>query len=183
MQAWAYALRLHHQPGRPSRTARTTFIPTCPRPIRSASMTSPCAKTAEISFYDGGGRKDGCGITPHPHRGGRRKADARRTASAGTLVDFNRCGVPLIEIVSASPTSAAPAEEARAYLEASQERCWNALASRNCTHAGGLHPRAMSTSPSVRPGERPLGNRVEMKNVNTFSGAVRGIEYEINAPD
>ena len=56
---------------------------------------------------------------------------------SGTLVDFNRCGIPLIEIVS-QPDMHSP-EEARAYLEA-LKAVLECLGICNCRMQEGKHP-------------------------------------------
>ena len=92
---------------------------------------------------------------------------------AGTLVDFNRCGVPLIEIVS-EPDLRSSAE-AKAYLDTIREIVIYLGISDGKMQEGSIR---CDINVSVhKPGE-PFGIRVEMKNVNTFSGAVRAIEYE-----
>ena len=94
---------------------------------------------------------------------------------AGTRVDFNRCGVPLIEIVS-EPDMRSP-EEARAYLE-TIKGILGYLGISDCKmQEGSLR---CDVNVSLRPkGSETFGSRCEMKNVNSFSGAQRAIEYEI----
>lgn len=91
----------------------------------------------------------------------------------GTLVDFNRCGVPLIEIVS-DPDLRSSAE-AKAYLDTIKS-ILEYLNISDCKMQEGSIRCDINVSVH-KPGE-PFGTRVEMKNVNTFSGAVRAIEYE-----
>ena len=92
---------------------------------------------------------------------------------AGTPADFNRCGVPLIEIVS-EPDLRSSAE-AKAYLDTIREIVIYLGISDGKMQEGSIR---CDINVSVhKPGE-PFGTRVEMKNVNTFSGAVRAIEYE-----
>ena len=92
---------------------------------------------------------------------------------AGSLVDFNRCGVPLIEIVS-EPDMHSSAE-AKAYLETIKS-ILQYIDISDCKMQEGSIRCDINVS-VCRPGE-PMGTRCEMKNVNTFSGAVRAIEYE-----
>ena len=93
----------------------------------------------------------------------------------GTLVDFNRCGVPLIEIVSEPDISSSA--EAKAYLETHAASILQYIGISDCKMQEGSI--RCDVNVSVRPkGSEPFGTRVEMKNVNTFSGAVRAIEYE-----
>ena len=94
---------------------------------------------------------------------------------AGSLVDFNRCGVPLIEIVS-EPDMHSSAE-AKAYLETIKSILQYIDISDCKMQEGSIR---CDINVSVRKPGEPLGTRCEMKNVNTFSGAVRAIEYEAN---
>ncbi len=93
---------------------------------------------------------------------------------SGTLVDFNRCGVPLIEIVS-EPDMRSSAE-AHAYLETLRSVLLYLGISDGKMQEGSIR---CDVNVSVRPeGQTAFGTRCEMKNVNSFSGAVRAIEYE-----
>ncbi len=93
---------------------------------------------------------------------------------AGSLVDFNRCGVPLIEIVS-EPDMRSSAE-AKAYLDAIKATLQYLDISDCKMQEGSIR---CDVNVSVRPeGSTEFGTRVEMKNVNSFSGTVRAIEYE-----
>ena len=93
---------------------------------------------------------------------------------AGSLVDFNRCGVPLIEIVS-EPDMRSP-KEAKAYLETIRDILLYLGISDCKMQEGSIR---CDVNVSVMPkGSREFGTRCEMKNVNSFSGAVRAIEYE-----
>ena len=92
----------------------------------------------------------------------------------GSLVDFNRCGVPLIEIVS-EPDFRSSAD-AKAYLEALRSILLYLDISDGKMQEGSIR---CDVNVSVRPkGSDTFGTRVEMKNVNSFSGAVRAIDYE-----
>ncbi|MBC8545490.1 Asp-tRNA(Asn)/Glu-tRNA(Gln) amidotransferase subunit GatB [Clostridiaceae bacterium NSJ-31] len=94
---------------------------------------------------------------------------------AGSLVDFNRCGVPLIEIVSEPDIRSVV--EAKAYLDTIKSILQYIDVSDCKMQEGSIR---CDVNVSVhKPGE-PFGTRVEMKNVNSFSGACRAIEYEAN---
>ncbi len=93
----------------------------------------------------------------------------------GSLVDFNRCGVPLIEIVS-RPDMRSSAE-AKAYLETIRS-ILKYLDISDCKMQEGSIRCDVNVSVH-KPGE-PFGTRCEMKNVNSFSAVVRGIDYEAN---
>lgn len=93
---------------------------------------------------------------------------------AGSLVDLNRCGVPLIEIVS-EPDIRSSAE-AKAYLETIKSILQYINISDCKMQEGSIR---CDVNVSVREkGAEEFGTRCEMKNVNSFSAAVRGIEYE-----
>ncbi len=93
----------------------------------------------------------------------------------GSLVDLNRCGVPLIEIVS-EPDMRSSAE-AHAYLETIKS-ILQYLNISDCKMQEGSIRCDVNVSVH-KPGES-LGTRSEMKNVNSFSAAVRGIDFEVN---
>ncbi|MCD8188499.1 MAG: Asp-tRNA(Asn)/Glu-tRNA(Gln) amidotransferase subunit GatB [Ruminococcus sp.] len=93
---------------------------------------------------------------------------------SGSLVDLNRCGVPLIEIVS-EPDIRSSAE-AKAYLETIKSILQYINISDCKMQEGSIR---CDVNVSVREkGSTEFGTRCEMKNVNSFSAAVRGIEYE-----
>lgn len=94
---------------------------------------------------------------------------------AGSLVDFNRCGVPLIEIVS-RPDMRSSAD-AKAYLETIRS-ILRYIDISDCKMQEGSIRCDVNVSVH-KPGE-PFGTRCEMKNVNSFSAVVRGIDYEAN---
>lgn len=93
----------------------------------------------------------------------------------GSLVDFNRCGVPLIEIVSRPDMRGS--EEAKAYLETIRSILKYLDISDCKMQEGSIR---CDVNVSVHKPGTPFGTRCEMKNVNSFSAVVRGIDYEAN---
>lgn len=94
----------------------------------------------------------------------------------GTLADYNRCGVPLIEIVSEPDIRSA--DEAKAYLDTIHTTLLYLGISDAKMQEGSVR---CDVNVSVRPkGSTEFGTRVEMKNVNSFSAAHRAITYEAN---
>ncbi len=92
-----------------------------------------------------------------------------------SYVDYNRCGVPLIEIVTEPDMHTAA--EARAFLE-SIRSILRYLGISDCKMQEGSI--RCDVNVSLREvGSAVLGTRCEMKNVNSFSAAERGIAYEI----
>ncbi len=94
----------------------------------------------------------------------------------GTLIDFNRCGVPLIEIVSEPDMR--NAAEARTYLENIKSILEYIEVSDCKMQEGSLRA---DVNLSVRPkGQKEFGTRTEMKNLNSFRSIARAIESETN---
>lgn len=92
----------------------------------------------------------------------------------GTLIDFNRCGIPLVEIVS-SPHIASP-EEAHAYLSEIRRLVrWLKICDGNMEE-GSLR---VDVNISVSPKGQPPGTPVEIKNLNSFHSVVKALEFEI----
>ena len=103
--------------------------------------------------------------------------DAAKLTHYGTysLVDYNRGGTPLMEIVSA-PDLTSP-DETYAYLKSLQQ----------ILICGGISDADMEkgqmrcdVNVSLRPkGQKELGAKIEMKNINSMSAARRALIYEI----
>lgn len=110
------------------------------------------------------------------HVGG---ADGRIEGADHSLVDYNRAGVPLVEIVTKPITGAGEraAEVAGAYVRTIRD----IVRALNISHArmeqGNMRA---DVNVSLRPSpEAPLGTRSETKNVNSFRGIEKTIIYEI----
>src|SRR5512140_452675 len=91
-----------------------------------------------------------------------------------TLVDLNRAGVPLIEIVSRPQMSSAP--EAQAYLSMLRQVLMYVGVCDGNMDEGSLRCDA---NISVRRRGDPLGTRTEVKNLNSIRFLGRAIEFEI----
>jgi len=90
-------------------------------------------------------------------------------------VDFNRAGVPLMEIVS-EPVLASP-EEAYDYLLALKQILQYADVSDCNLEEGNVR---CDVNCSLRPeGQTELGTKTEIKNMNTFKGVFHALKYEI----
>lgn len=92
-----------------------------------------------------------------------------------TLIDFNRAGVPLMEIVT-EPDIRSP-EEARQYLIKLRTILRYLGVSTADMEKGAMRCEA---NVSIRPkGSKELGTRVEIKNINSFRFVKQALEYEI----
>jgi aspartyl-tRNA(Asn)/glutamyl-tRNA(Gln) amidotransferase subunit B len=90
-------------------------------------------------------------------------------------VDFNRAGVPLMEIVSEPEITSA--DMAYEYLNALKDILFYGSVS-DCDMEKGMV--RCDVNISVRPkGQRELGAKIEIKNMNSFSGVRKALEYEI----
>ena len=100
---------------------------------------------------------------------------------SGSLVDMNRCGVPLIEIVSEPDIRSS--KEAKSYLEGIKAILGYLDISDCKMQEGSIR---CDVNVSVRPkGSDVFGTRVEMKNVNSFSAAddVNGISEVLRSKE
>jgi aspartyl-tRNA(Asn)/glutamyl-tRNA(Gln) amidotransferase subunit B len=94
--------------------------------------------------------------------------------AAHSLVDYNRAGVPLLEIVSEPDMRSA--EQARAYVEELRATLKAIGVSDVKMEEGSLR---VDANVSVRPrGSAELGTKVEIKNMNSLRSLQRAIEFE-----
>jgi len=152
------------------------FYPDLPKGYQISQYAQPLAEFGWISIASTGGEKK-VGITrlhleedagKSLHEG---FADSARTTS----IDLNRSGVPLIEIVS-EPEIASP-QEAYEYLTRLKEIILYTGVSDCNMEEGSLRCDA---NVSVRPrGEKQLGTKTEIKNVNSFRFIRQALEYEV----
>jgi aspartyl-tRNA(Asn)/glutamyl-tRNA(Gln) amidotransferase subunit B len=96
-------------------------------------------------------------------------------AAQSTLLDFNRSGVPLVEIVSRPEIRSA--EEARAYAQELRSVVVELGVSDARLEEGSMR---FDANVSIRPeGSTGLGTKVEVKNMNSFRSLERAVEHEI----
>ncbi len=96
-------------------------------------------------------------------------------AAESTLLDFNRSGVPLVEIVSKPDIRGAA--EARAYAQQLRALIVELDVSDARLEEGSIR---FDANVSIRPiGNTELGTKVEIKNMNSFRSLERAVEYEI----
>lgn len=152
------------------------FYPDLPRAYQISQLDYPICKKGYVDIEVDGTKKR-IGIT-RAHL----EEDAGKLVHQGTritnatysLVDLNRSGMPLLEIVSDPDMRGA--KEARAYLEKLRSLLLFAGVSDCKMQEGSLRCDA---NVSVRPkGETKLGTRVEIKNLNSFRSLEKAIEYE-----
>ena len=111
------------------------------------------------------------------HVGG---ATGRIHGATHSLVDFNRAGIPLVEIVTEPDVRSA--EVARAYVDELRELCRTLAVSDVRMEQGSLRCDAnVSLRPRPAAGEpdNPFGTRTETKNLNSLRSVERAVRYEI----
>ncbi len=147
------------------------FYPDMPKNYQISQYDRPLCEGGFVEV-DVGGRLKTVGIT-RIHL----EEDVGKNLHFGVCsgVDFNRAGVPLMEIVS-EPQLASP-EEALAYLLALKQILLYAGVSDCNLEEGNLR---CDVNCSVRPAGHPaLGTKTEIKNLNTFKGVQAALSHEL----
>lgn len=172
-----YAIRMGHALGCKinnvcKQDRKNYFYPDLPKAYQISQFDVPICENGEVFFYVDGEKKS-CRLERIHF-----EEDAGKLLHDeidGTVVDFNRCGVPLIEMVTKPDLHSSA--EAKEFLEMIKTTL-SYLDICDCKMEEGSI--RCDVNVSVRPeGSEELGTRVEMKNINTFSGAVRAIDYEV----
>ena len=147
------------------------FYPDAPKNYQLTQYDKPSTTNGFVEFELNGELKKVRITRAHLEEDVGKSTHFERTSG----VDFNRAGVPLLEIVSEPDITGA--DMAHAYLNALTE----------ILHQGGISDCDMEkgmvrcdVNISVRPvGTKELGAKIEIKNMNSFSGVRRAAEYEI----
>ena len=151
------------------------FYPDMPKDYQISQYDEPINVNGHLDLADGSRVgivrahiEEDTGKTTHVGGGG------RIHEAAHSLVDYNRAGVPLVEIVSAPDIRSA--DQARAYLSELRAILVATGASDGRMEEGSLR---VDANVSVRPaGSSELGTRCEVKNLNSLRSLGRAIEYE-----
>ncbi len=165
-------LALHCQIARTSREDRKNyFYPDLPKGYQISQYDRPLCEHGYLEIPAGGDTKK-IGIT-RIHI----EEDAGKLIhqpGVGTMMDFNRCGVPLIEIVTEPDLGSE--DEAALFLRRLRQILLFAGVSDCRMNEGSMR---CDVNLSVRPkGSSALGTRTEMKNLNSFQSVYRAIQYE-----
>jgi aspartyl-tRNA(Asn)/glutamyl-tRNA(Gln) amidotransferase subunit B len=159
---------------RSSFARKNYFYPDLPKGYQISQYEDPICAGGSITIdTEEGGRKR-IGIT-RIHM----EEDAGKSIhdlDVDTLVDVNRCGVPLIEIVS-EPDIRSPREAALYLARVRQLVTYLGICDGNMEE-GSL--RCDANVSVRRTGEKSLGTKTEVKNMNSFRHVERALEYEIN---
>src|SRR6204780_4657262 len=153
------------------------FYPDSPKGYQISQFDLPIAEHGWIDVPDATGAAKRIGITRlHLEEdAGKSLHDGFADSVSRTYIDLNRCGTPLVEIVS-EPDIRTP-DEAFEYLTRLKEILLYTGVSDCNMEEGSLRCDA---NVSVRPrGQEKLGTKVEVKNVNSFKFVRAALEYEI----
>ena len=150
------------------------FYPDLPKAYQISQYDKPLCKKGYIEIETSQGKKkigitrihieEDAGKLNHDELGG------------GSLVDLNRAGVPLIEIVSEPDFRTV--EEVDTYLK-KLKSILEYIEVSDCKMQEGSFRADLNVS-IHKKGETKLGTRTEMKNMNSFKNITRALEYEIN---
>lgn len=152
------------------------FYPDLPKGYQISQYDQPLCLNGRVVLADGTGiditrihMEEDAGKLVHQGSSG-------LTGSSGSLVDLNRAGIPLIEIVS-EPDIRTP-QHARLYMEKVHEIVRFIGVCDGDLEKGSLRCDA---NVSVRPvGETQFGTRTETKNLNSFRSVEQAIRYEFH---
>jgi aspartyl-tRNA(Asn)/glutamyl-tRNA(Gln) amidotransferase subunit B len=152
------------------------FYPDLPKGYQISQYDLPLSRNGRLEFEVNGEPRQ-CGIT-RVHL----EEDTGKLLHAGeihlaqsSLVNLNRAGVPLMEIVGEPDLRSA--DEAREYFTRLRAILQYAGINNGDMESGQLRCDA---NVSIRPeGSTPYGTKVEIKNMNSFRSVHRAIEYEI----
>lgn len=149
------------------------FYPDLPKGYQTSQLYLPVARNGNVRIELEDGREKTVGICEMHIEEDAGKL-IHESESGRTKVDYNRCGVPLIEIVTQPDFR--DGEEVVAYLEELRRRLQYLGVSDGKLQEGSLR---CDVNLSVRQeGSKQLGTRTEMKNLGSFRAVRRAIEYE-----
>jgi aspartyl-tRNA(Asn)/glutamyl-tRNA(Gln) amidotransferase subunit B len=153
------------------------FYPDLPKGYQISQFELPLGLGGHVNIRINGAKKK-IGLTRiHMEEDAGKLIHGENLGSPGkSYVDFNRTGVPLVEIVSEPDLRSG--EEAREYLTQLKSILDYAEVSDCNMEEGSLRCDA---NVSVRPeGQKEFGTRTETKNLNSFRFVQRAIEYEFD---
>ena len=151
------------------------FYPDLPKSYQISQFDKPLCIGGFVEIEDDEGNKKKIGVTRIHIEEDAGKLN-HSEFGAGTLVDLNRAGVPLIETVSEPDIRSA--KEAEQYLRKIKS-IFEYIEVSDCKMQEGSLRADVNVSVRKK-GAKEFGTRTEMKNRNSFRSIVRAIEYEAN---
>ena len=152
------------------------FYPDLPKAYQISQLYQPLCQGGVVRFHyydEAGNDREGAVRINRIHLEEDAGKSLHDAYGRSTLLDFNRCGVPLIEIVTEPDLRSA--EEAGAFVDTIRAILQFAGVSECQMQKGNLRA---DINLSVRPFGGPLGTRTEMKNLNSLKAIVRAAKSE-----
>lgn len=151
------------------------FYPDLPKGYQISQYEEPLARNGHLTIQTSNGEKVIRIRRVHLEEDTGKLTHIEREGENYSLVDLNRAGVPLLEIVTEPDMHSA--EEVKAYAQALRS-----LLRYVGVNSGDMQKGVLRIEPniSIRPvGSEVLGTKVEIKNLNSFRALERGVAYEI----
>jgi aspartyl-tRNA(Asn)/glutamyl-tRNA(Gln) amidotransferase subunit B len=156
------------------------FYPDMPKNYQISQYDMPLTQGGAVRYFLEDGTRGECRLTrihleEDTGKSTHASADGRLASSTGSLVDFNRAGVPLMECVGEPDIRSA--DEAVAFLEA-LARTFRELGVSDVKMEEGSLRCDANVSVRLR-GAPEYGTKAEIKNMNSFRSVRRAIESEV----
>ena len=151
------------------------FYPDLPKSYQISQFDKPLCAKGYVEIENENGERKKVGVTRIHIEEDAGKLN-HSELSGDSLVDLNRAGVPLIEIVSEPDLRSS--EEAEKYLK-KLKSILEYIEVSDCKMQEGSFRADVNVSVKKKSDSK-LGTRTEMKNMNSFRSITRGIEYEID---
>jgi aspartyl-tRNA(Asn)/glutamyl-tRNA(Gln) amidotransferase subunit B len=151
------------------------FYPDLPKGYQISQFDRPLATDGRLRYRTGGGFQEAGIIRVHLEEDAGKSLHADADAGADSALDFNRSGVPLIEIVTRPDFRSAA--EAAAFFEALR-----AIVVALGVNDGNMEEGSLRCDANVsvrQAGTTALGVKAEVKNVNSFRYLEKALDYEI----
>ncbi|UCF27743.1 MAG: Asp-tRNA(Asn)/Glu-tRNA(Gln) amidotransferase subunit GatB [Chloroflexota bacterium] len=151
------------------------FYPDLPKGYQISQYEQPLARNGRLKFHSDNGEREIRIRRVHLEEDTGKLTHVHRDEETFSLVDLNRAGVPLLEIVSEPDLRSAA--EVRAFATSLRS-----ILRYLKVNSGDLEKGVIRVEPniSVRPaGSNELGTRVEVKNLNSFRALERSVDFEI----
>jgi aspartyl-tRNA(Asn)/glutamyl-tRNA(Gln) amidotransferase subunit B len=152
------------------------FYPDLPKGYQISQYEQPLARHGKLAILTSEGEKIIRIRRVHLEEDTGKLTHINKNGQTYSLVDLNRAGVPLLEIVSEPDLHSA--EDVRAYATGLRS-----ILRYLGVNSGDMQKGVIRIEPnvSVKPlGETSLGTRVEIKNLNSFRALERSVDYEIH---
>ena len=151
------------------------FYPDLPKGYQISQYEQPLARHGSLVIHTSQGEKVVRIRRVHLEEDTGKLTHVEGPGEPRSLIDLNRAGVPLLEIVTEPDLHSA--EEVRAYATALRS-----ILRYLGVNSGDMQKGVMRIEPNISvrpPGSQQLGTRTEIKNLNSFRVLERSVDYEI----